>query len=1775
MIRRITGILLILILLTTAENASIMVKPGEAGEQPASVELDALIREIELGIPPEGPLSDREFLMPEGVSVDDVKNLWRCAAPFVSYGADDNDIRNAFTSLNETVRLPDAVRIGNESFQIRYDKAYVERNSFGQVLIHIPIDVPLFRTLPACFHVYSRAIGGKQHLIYNVTETRWYRVRRRIEGLYNITYLDLETGEIHSVLTSLSLGVYPEFGIAGNEPAQPSFPSYLLKYFSGYANLTSIPPGTIIDFERSTPSFLVAVPGHYEDIDVLVPEHMESFRVLFPAYDPVWLTGWLVETSLSSSSVETGDILEISYVATPVNIDPGEQPLNATLTLLCPGGFQPLDSVQRRLDNTQTFGSFKLKAVSPGTYILTLKLDGNAFFPGWPPTDEVSYTVNVVGPESPMVEVSLEGGAPFFKHVNLTVRLKNKGAGEAFNTILEFSGEVEPLSLSVGSIAAGETWSRMVTLRLKSEVANIRARVTFFDASGNKYVSEGSLTVMSPNYVVPEHFEEYTLRVPEHFEKRRVFVPGYEGYTHVKIYHPYSAFEIPGSFTISFQDLILEAEGVKVYTSFLPIADEGFELRVIPKEVTLNIYGNVLVGPLIPVQGLQTTVPVKYVVKSVEPAFEEKMLRENEARSILNVTGCGELVAPEGCEVILASKRVVRKQVWVDSATYRKLQQEGFGRMRGGCYWYEDGGREEWPSADAICELTPLERELYANRIILVYHPLQETPLESSLVRGIWLRNYATQDIDYAVTVEPVTLPPGKPETATMKAEKACCRELSILLFTNITFWIRLHKDDRLVAELFMPRVLSLPFPFSLQWWRGFILGFVERSPRIMVNTMMLSMVAMVPRELMPVIAVALVFMKAYQVYSQRGEVFNATMALGNLTAMGLIYRGMADGYRLQNKTGFAAICDNLSQTFLSKAKEVASDLGLRLVMDVSLDDLKTALGWRKASEYEQGYAAGRIVGAMVEAVAYAATFATVCHEFSTARDTLTSAGEAGRISTSSVLKRFAQGLYAWVTPAIWDLAETGLKLGAWLKGKLTIPDVLKLVFADQVSKGFGETVGEALQRLPDGGEPEDIAKRFSDIVDKITSDKDIPESIAKRMLDILGRMGEEYVGREQAAETIVEAWKRISKLEAWKKGDEAGELLMDWLESMEVKRVGETLDVLQRITTLGAEELEGLGKVLAKVGYENGVKLFGTYFKTAEQYNKDIAGALVKAVLEDLSILDSWTNGKVVVTWTHGADMIKVPEGVDPGAYRIAVISKDGAIKSDFINLIGKDQETITVKGIGTGEFIFIFKPTSPPEVVKWMDSRNVFKWYEDLWGRKPYVIHRENVYLVDKNGRVWKEFGPGVFSKSRSGGLSIDFGTEKKIRLYVDDGKLAVFYYTASGSYERVFISGFYALPVVGSNGEELGTLFYAAEESGNYRCSLGYIGIALTENIYVFDLTKSDFLEYEGQTRFSIEEKLRMIFGDSLLSEMENGKATVALVYESGGGIQSQWRQSKELKFELSGKPELLRLCIVRITEADVLSGKSWANELAELVPVKTESGTSFHLKYTVITPEDATKTYMIPVVNPTIDVTTRGTFVKMLTPNGDMLVFRLKADESGVHPILQIHRGGSYHDMWFECEATDKGFVGTYKYIEEDGNEVEFTLDSAIKIGYDAGERISSTYFDTSGRIPREVLSAMVRDEEAVKHFLGVLKSAEDITMGRLAGERHRLIRIEGEIDVYGRKRFPDLQLQRIEDSKLVLVEYKHGDETYSQYLDKSQIIDYVIYAHEKNGMVTTT
>ncbi|MEM3027047.1 MAG: hypothetical protein QXP19_05990, partial [Thermoproteota archaeon] len=242
-----------------------------------------------------------------------------------------------------------------------------------------------------------------------------------------------------------------------------------------------------------------------------------------------------------------------------------------------------------------------------------------------------------------------------------------------------------------------------------------------------------------------------------------------------------------------------------------------------------------------------------------------------------------------------------------------------------------------------------------------------------------------------------------------------------------------------------------------------------------------------------------------------------------------------------------------------------------------------------------------------------------------------------------SILTRVGRGLYNWVTPAVWDLAEFGVRVGAWVKGKLDLRDVSNVLFADQVHKGFGETVGRAFKTLPDGGEPETIVKGVSEIVDKTVLDKEVPETIGKRMLNILKTVGEAYAGDREwgekvknAADNIVEAWKRVKGLEAWKTSGEPGGLLTDWLEKTPREKVGEVVETIKELSKLDSEELKNLGGALAKVGdsFENGVKLFDTYFKIPDSYKsyeidavKEISNVFLENVGKDgIQALEAWS---------------------------------------------------------------------------------------------------------------------------------------------------------------------------------------------------------------------------------------------------------------------------------------------------------------------------------------------------------------------------------------------------------------------------------------------------------------------------------------------------------------------------------------------------------------------
>ncbi|MEM2550308.1 MAG: hypothetical protein QW689_07845 [Nitrososphaerota archaeon] len=301
---------------------------------------------------------------------------------------------------------------------------------------------------------------------WNKTLVRKYRVWRLEPGWYTYTLVNLEANKSYTALSR----IYGE--ALSVEDVQPGG-------FHGLPEFEFTRWGWLHD---SGP--VIAIPGHYEDVSVVIPQQEVKYRVLFPAYDPVVVDGggwgWVVYTNISSTSVTVGETLEVSYSASYKPPEPvvlslnGEEPLNATLTLNAPDSFHPLDSLVRRLNETHATGVFRLRAVQPGVYNLTLHIEGNAVF--YLSGQEKTYTVQVVSPGSPSLNIQvMDIDTSVLKHARLRLRLSNNGGGAARNVSVRITGSrIESAERTLGDIEAGGAWVGEFMLRLLTEGSGVR-----------------------------------------------------------------------------------------------------------------------------------------------------------------------------------------------------------------------------------------------------------------------------------------------------------------------------------------------------------------------------------------------------------------------------------------------------------------------------------------------------------------------------------------------------------------------------------------------------------------------------------------------------------------------------------------------------------------------------------------------------------------------------------------------------------------------------------------------------------------------------------------------------------------------------------------------------------------------------------------------------------------------------------------------------------------------------------------------------------------------------------------------------------------------------------------------------------------------------------------------------------------------------------------------------------------------------------------------------
>ncbi|MEM4170051.1 MAG: hypothetical protein QXY99_08205, partial [Thermoproteota archaeon] len=522
--KKLAGILLIILALSLELNRHAILRVATQAEDFAS----RLENYLGKAIPDDLLAEECEYVVPDGFNLSFAERLWRDFSLYVSAGCNTSELRSDVERLHNSPLINTTLSNGG-TITLNLSSISVDRSlEDGSVSVKIPIVSSM--SLNYTRYNFTKAAGFYE--VWNKTLVREYRLWRREQGWYVYTFEDLESnrsftvvskiwGEASKVENAWLEGLRKLGGGAWNEPVRylPSF-----EYTKWGCLRTSGP--------------VIAVPGHYEDVRVIVPQQKVNYKVLFPAYDPIIIEGWIIHVDVSSTSLSVGESLEASYLAEYCSPwGGGPEPLNATLILEAPDAFEPLNGVERKLDDTHTSGIFRLKAIKPGSYNITLRLEGNAVFANTGSRME-THTVQITSPPAPSLSIEIvERDTSVLKHAKLVLRLRNSGGGPARNIVLEATGrDIEGVSKSLGSIEPGKTRDFELTLRLLQSSSLARIIVKYSDDDGNPYLVGFETIVSTETFWIPEHFEEYTVIVPEHEETLRVFVPGYEAATHIRFY---------------------------------------------------------------------------------------------------------------------------------------------------------------------------------------------------------------------------------------------------------------------------------------------------------------------------------------------------------------------------------------------------------------------------------------------------------------------------------------------------------------------------------------------------------------------------------------------------------------------------------------------------------------------------------------------------------------------------------------------------------------------------------------------------------------------------------------------------------------------------------------------------------------------------------------------------------------------------------------------------------------------------------------------------------------------------------------------------------------------------------------------------------------------------------------------------------------------------------------------------------------------------------------
>ena len=1131
MLRKVLATILIAIILTSYFSIALTFRAYGAEETDALTALKFIEEELRKGKILSSSITEACFVIPEGFPVELAQRLWFFISQLVSMGFSEEEMRRTMKGANDILKLPARIDYELKDYMIipEYEEIYISRNGDGGISVDIPYKIVGNDGSEGDASSIKYEGNGTNvfHVLRRYPKKRTYLVRCVDPDSYAFTFIDLKTGEVFNKTARIKIGLFSNISQG---------------YFVG--------------------NFLVAVPGHFEDTREVVGSQVSEFRVLLPAYDPI-----VVDTSISSTRVGIGDTITITaQIRNP-------QEIKGSYSILL--GARPSDNDAFEAwappPGPAPLVPLYLKAKKPGVYTITIYFavvePSSLDVVFWNRAKAVTYTIEVL-PEPPKLEIKLSSQVAA-KFANFTITLVNKGGQKARDVTLFITGDVDRKVLDIGTIVG--LWSKNVVTKLLSPIAKVNVTVVYHDEEGKRYANTALTTISTSNFVAPEEWRTYIIEVEGYNETKRVFIPGYQGATHLKL-----CFMTTGMMPEYLQDFY----GVKL----IPISPDGFTL-------TLENASDI--------SKMGKTLNVRYALIAVKPGFlYERVLREDDVKRLFSINEDEKLEPskiPSNYEIKLLKEEVLNQSelVTVSDEFYEWLKYNGWEDYN---YKYEDIGETKWDLDKAATRVS------HGKEIELVYRPLAYGG--GDLVQGVLIRNYAACDIEYELEVfsGPMRASPEK-HTIGVSAFSSVPLQLVQLEDIDCPVFINLKHGDRVVATLQVSfRSGKLP-----EFWRGFWDGFVSKGWGIIVTCRIMIIVGfMLPPKWATATSLGIVVtgiaMNILEIWT---DVHNTLAAMDLLVELADVCEGRAKEYREVKMFQHSDELFELAQACRQGANDINDNLLFNilsdLALDVSWDEIRIAFGLKEQPsmrnrDYRVGYATGRVVGAIVSCAAYVTTFYMVVNRIKAERI-------GGKpLGIKEILRIVGGGIWNWITPAIFD---------ALLKLKGSLHKAVDLLLGNKYSWRFRDMVGNLIEGMSDPLMTKETLEIASGLSKQVLENVPSEESSSK-ILDAIGTIIEHYSlddFREKdgiIVRSIVSIW--------IKDGDGAIESLNSWL--------GTNVENLAKMRTLD----EILMAIEGDAAIGIGVKLGGiadNYFNIKCEYGESFAGAFLDIVLRNPDALE------------------------------------------------------------------------------------------------------------------------------------------------------------------------------------------------------------------------------------------------------------------------------------------------------------------------------------------------------------------------------------------------------------------------------------------------------------------------------------------------------------------------------------------------------------------------